>query len=152
MLIGYVAVHAQQVQFSWTPAPYRQVNSKFTLWKIDGSSVAYMKSWDFDDTNAVLDVGLLGSGTHHFSVTQISTNTIGVASTTAFSGEVQVMVVPAISLIPAIYSSTNLGRAFTLYTQGQPIVVPSIGDQRYYIGGIIKYARTNQIVIPPPTP
>ena len=120
---------AQSVHFAWTPATNQLIRSSSSLWQGNTAPLNYSTSYLCTSNGIDLDAAMLKPGVNYFAVQQISTNAGGRAAPTPFSGEVQVIRNPSVSLY--ILTSTNLGQGWS--SPGlAPVIFPTTDQQRFW--------------------
>lgn len=123
-----------QINLTWTAASNQLVNSSFQVWCGGMASFNYSSHWETTNNFFTITESMMGPGPHFISVTQISTNEVGTAMVTAFSGEVDEQTIPQMTVGVAISNaeimvSTNLGQPGSWVDCGTNLVTVPVSGQ-----------------------
>lgn len=153
LILVWTSKGQNAANFSWTEGINRLANSSFIMTRrsADGSCDVF----NFQTNGGTLGQASLKDGMNRFAVAQISTNNLGNAYVTPFSGEVWVAKNSIVVIEPKgtniyIVTSTNMGRDGWILAGTNKIAFPPADVQRYFKGiADLQIRLTNQLIFPP---
>jgi hypothetical protein len=133
---------------TWTNCPNHMAGSQTLIWIGNAAPLNYSKAWIATGGAFTVKSPLLANGINYFACQQVATNADGTACGTAMSGEIQVMVNPAVAVDVAVMASTNLGQGWAV-AASQTYVFPTGLQQQQFFKSMQRARATNVVVLPP---